>query len=467
MNNMDNQNFSAKFYSEILNSTAFSLIVSDRGGEIIWANKEALKNFSDSGHNICGENITELFIRIKTADRDLVKISDYVPDKKRNTEYIELKNRIYEVQKTKICPEDKIFLHTITDITSLYNSGVGISRIKRIFNDIFESVRFPVAVIDEIKEGEPAFRIIKTNEAFKNTFLKQKNYIPDDNEENICSRIPEICNLCPERLKVVSRWKTSSEADIYIESINRYFYLIMLPSFFTGQIILLLIDITDSKNMLSIMQSSLKEKNLMLSEMHHRVKNNLQIIKSLLKIQISEEENNESVSALKEAESRISSMSMVHESVYESDSYSRIEAGPHFEKLFRHTIQNYTPEKDIEHHVEAEKCTFTVDIAVPLSIAINELHIYSMKKSFEKEDKGRIMISVKCDQYSAEIIYSDSGIRPDITEIQEIHSGNPERTLGIELVKNIICGQLDGEFSIEPGNNDENNYSFRMKFPIE
>ncbi|UUX91316.1 sensor histidine kinase [Methanoplanus endosymbiosus] len=461
----NNTDFSVKYYPKILNSIVLSLIATDKKGSIIWTNKEALKNFGDENNDICGENITELFSRIKTENEEKIKIEDFIPEKTGNTEYIRLKDRIYEIHNTTVGPESEILLYTIADITSLYNSGVGISRMKRIFNDIFESVRFPVAIIDKNKE-EPGFKIIKTNGVFKETFMHQKSGIAKYNEEDICKSIPEICSLCPERLRVVSRWKTSSETDIYIESINRYFYLIMLPSFYMDQILLLLIDITDSKNMLSLMQNSLKEKNLMLSEMHHRVKNNLQIIKSLLRMQISEEDTSKSASALKEAESRIFSMAMVHESVYESDNYSRIEAGSHFEKLFRQTIQNYAPEKEIENQINAEKCTFTVDIAVPLSIAINELLIYSVKKSFKDSEKGRIMISVKCNRNFAEITYSDSGSRPEEAEIQEILSGESERSLGIELVKNIIIGQFEGQFSIEPIQGDEKNYMIKMKFPV-
>ncbi|EHQ35428.1 histidine kinase dimerization/phosphoacceptor domain -containing protein [Methanoplanus limicola] len=465
MTKINNDNFSVKYCSEILDSITFSLIATDKGGTIIWANKEALKTFGDENSYLCGENITELFSRNKTGNKGEINIEDFIPEKSGNSEYIILDKRAYEISKSTAGPKNEILLHTISDITPLYNSGVGLSKMKRIFNDIFESVKFPVAIIDENKE-EPGFRVIKTNGIFKETFMRQKPGSDRDIEEDICRSIPEICRLCPERLRIVRRWKTSSETDIYIESLNRYFHLIMLPSFFMDQIILLLIDITDSKNMLSLMQNSLKEKNLMLSEMHHRVKNNLQIIKSLLRMQISEEEENESASALKEAESRIFSMAMVHESVYESDNYSRIEAGPHFEKLFRQTIQNYAPEKNIEHLINAEKCTFTVETGLPLSIAINELLIYSAKKSFKSTEKGRITISVICDRNFAEIIYSDSGSCPEESEIQEIISGKSERSLGIELVKNIITAQLEGEFSIEPVNGDEQNYMIKMKFPV-
>jgi two-component sensor histidine kinase len=465
MTKTNNDDFSVKYCSEILDSITSSLIATDKEGIIIWANKEALKNFFPENNNLSGQNITELFSRIKTKNEGEINIEDFIPEKAVNGDYIIINNRTYEIHKSTAGPKNEILLHTISDITSLYNSGVGLSKMKRIFNDIFESVKFPVAIIDENKE-EPGFRVIKTNGIFKETFMQQKPGSDRDIEEDICRSIPEICSLCPERLRIVRRWKTSSETDIYIESLNRYFHLIMLPSFFMNQIILLLIDITDSKNMLSLMQNSLKEKNLMLSEMHHRVKNNLQIIKSLLRMQISEEEESESASALKEAESRIFSMAMVHESVYESDNYSRIEAGPHFEKLFRQTIQNYAPEKNIEHLINAEKCTFTVETGLPLSIAINELLIYSAKKSFKSTEKGRITISVRCSTDFAEIIYWDSGSCPEESEIQEIISGKSERSLGIELVKNIITAQLEGEFSIEPVKGDEKNYMIKMRFPV-
>ncbi|KAF1078546.1 histidine kinase dimerization/phosphoacceptor domain -containing protein [Methanogenium sp. MK-MG] len=207
-------------------------------------------------------------------------------------------------------------------------------------------------------------------------------------------------------------------------------------------------DITERKEAEQKIQDSLQEKTVLLQEVHHRVKNNLAVVSSMLEMQaMKEEETDPYVAArIREAEGRIRSMAAVHEELYRSDSFGAIDAESHFERLAHDIISTFPDAAKVSLRVKAENCTITLDKAIPVSLIINELLTNAMKYAFAGQTEGIIAIQMQCDCAKTVLIVSDNGVGfPDGFEPEETAS------LGIRMVKTFVDYQLDGSYEITTG----------------
>ncbi|EHQ35250.1 response regulator [Methanoplanus limicola] len=257
---------------------------------------------------------------------------------------------------------------------------------------------------------------------------------------------------------------------------GRYVYLDVFKSPFfdsSGNIIGTLgctRDITEEKRTRDEIKRSLDEKTILLQEVHHRVKNNLAIVNSLLSMQGRSVESSDIRNSLKDAEMRIFSISSVHEELYKSEDFSHIDADRHFTLLGEEIIGNYAAGTLILLDVDCKGIRLGLNTAIPVSLVVNELLTNSLKYAFSGRDEGVITIKAgkedmpekeaggNCDSgmdnmYGAAersggcricIEVSDDGIGMKNTV-------DPENTssLGLSLVKNIVRMQLDGELTFE------------------
>lgn len=197
------------------------------------------------------------------------------------------------------------------------------------------------------------------------------------------------------------------------------------------------------------LQQSVKEKEVLLAEIHHRVKNNLALISSMLYLQRSNEVNDSINQKLHEAQSRIQSMAMIHEMLYQNSTFSEINIARYFEKLIEILIDNFKPE-DVELIliIDAQKVLVDIDMAIPLSLLVNELTVNSLKYAFNEKNKGQITFKLEIKgTRMLKLTYSDNGSGiPDKVDLE-----NPT-SLGLILI-NTFIDQLDGEkeFILENG----------------
>ncbi|MBI5679389.1 MAG: PAS domain S-box protein [Methanobacterium sp.] len=189
-------------------------------------------------------------------------------------------------------------------------------------------------------------------------------------------------------------------------------------------------------------KSSLKEKEILLKEVHHRVKNNMQIISSLLNLQIQFEDIDETVDVLKESQGRVKSMALVHEKLYQSDSFSKINFKEYIKNLVSDIFNSYGIKGKIGLELDIDDLNIGIDTAVPLGLIINELVTNSAKYAFPQGKKGIIKILFKLvdDKYFLTISDDGVGIPHDI-ELGKT------KTLGLQLVINLI-NQIDGNIEI-------------------
>jgi len=216
-----------------------------------------------------------------------------------------------------------------------------------------------------------------------------------------------------------------------------------------------ILDITKRKIANNKIKSSLKEKNNLLQEIHHRVKNNMQIISSLLNLQIKYVDEEEAVNVLKESQNRIKSMAMIHEKLYMSDDLAHINFVDYIQSLVKNLFYSYNVENtNIKPIFEVEDVTLNMETAVPCGLIISEIVSNSLKYAFPNERKGEIYISLKTVDDKYELIIRENGIGLP----EELDFNNLE-TLGLLLVNN-LTEQIDGELTINRSPGTE----FKIKF---
>ena len=204
-----------------------------------------------------------------------------------------------------------------------------------------------------------------------------------------------------------------------------------------------LIDITKRKNAENQIKSSLNEKKILLQEIHHRVKNNMQIISSLLNLQTKYINDEEAVDILKESQNRVRSMAMIHEKLYQSEDLSHINFVDYIQSLVSNLFYSYnTVETNIKPIFDVENLSLNIDTAVPCGLIISELVSNSLKYAFLPETEGEILISLKFIDDKYELIIRDNGIGMPVDI-----DFNKLETLGLLLV-NTLTEQLDGEITI-------------------
>lgn len=205
------------------------------------------------------------------------------------------------------------------------------------------------------------------------------------------------------------------------------------------------------------LEESLSNIQILIKEIHHRVKNNMQIITSLMNLQSNQLKTKESKKALEESKARIQSMALVHEKLYGNNNMTNVNAGEYIEQLISYVENTFEaksdkPEKKIE---VSPVILFDMDTMVPLGLIINELVTNSYKYAFKNVEEKWIRISIEKESDRFYLNYSDSG--PGIPEnIVPSESG----TLGLELI-HILTEQLQGEVHYKKGKDNMFTITFK------
>lgn len=215
-------------------------------------------------------------------------------------------------------------------------------------------------------------------------------------------------------------------------------------------------DITKRKKIEENLKQSLKDKEILISEIHHRVKNNLQIIVSLLGLQESYIKNDAiAFNVLKESQNRVISMAMIHEMLYQSPNLSQIDFSDYIKNLISHINYSYGS-KNINIKLKTEPIDLNIETAIPLGLIINELVSNSLKYAFPNNQKGKITISLSPENKEYTLIINDNGIGLP----QNMDFKNTESSLGLQLV-NLLVAQLEG--NIELNKNKGTKYTIKFK----
>ncbi|MBW4473401.1 MAG: PAS domain S-box protein [Stenomitos rutilans HA7619-LM2] len=338
------------------------------------------------------------------------------------------------------------------DVTELKQAEVALQQSQRFAQKIADTSPAVIYVTDLVKQD--------------------KIYVNHEIGEHLGYTLDEIQSMQPDFLQTVmhpddflqrqiniKRWDTVNDGDILstefrVKNCNgEWHYFQCQETLFARhqngspqQILGVAVDITAAKQLEALrqaeeqLQASLNEKNVLLKEIHHRVKNNLQIVYSLLRLQHRRVKDQQAADILLESQNRIKSIALIHEKLYRSDDLAKIDLSQYIPNLAISLFGSYnTSANAISLKTNVEPVSLDIDTAIPCGLIINELVSNSLKYAFPAEKTGEIVInlSVKGDRQLA-LTISDNGIgMPETTEYSKPDS------LGLKLVHDLVQ-QLEG-----------------------
>ncbi|WP_138432067.1 sensor histidine kinase [Fodinibius saliphilus] len=216
-------------------------------------------------------------------------------------------------------------------------------------------------------------------------------------------------------------------------------------------------DISDRKEHEAEVEESLKEKQTLLEEIHHRVKNNLAVVSSLLELQ-KNESGDEVKPILRDTQSRIHSIAMIHEKLYQTETLSEIEMEEYIEDFAEMVVNSFgSDKKNITISREVQSFSMEITKAVPIGLILNELLNNSYKHAFSEAVEGKVQITLTKENGLGKLRVTDNGKGlPDDFKVEN------QQSLGMTLVQT-LAEQLEGEFSVPSKNGGA---TFQITFPI-
>lgn len=292
----------------------------------------------------------------------------------------------------------------------------------RRWQTTFDSIRDGICLTDEFG------KIVQSNRAFQqittvsNEDLKEK--LIDEYLSEALSQLPGVAEIADARFR--DRWYRIAINTLEAEEGS------------TPGKVYLLMDVTDRRKAKEDLTISLQEKELLLQEIHHRVKNNLQVISSLLSLQTQKVSDSNLQEILEECKNRIRIMALIHENLYKIRSASGVDLTAYLKLLIDRLIRSYNMDGNVDFVFEAEPVVVDLNRAMPLGLIVNELVSNSLKYAFVQGQKGTIQVELTQVESHTRLSISDNGTGlPSNFDIRE------SAKLGLTLVR-LLVTQIHG-----------------------
>ena len=205
-----------------------------------------------------------------------------------------------------------------------------------------------------------------------------------------------------------------------------------------------------------LLQKQNLEKEFLLKEIHHRVKNNLGVVSSLLELQAAQIDDPKVIDAMKQSQNRVYSMGMIHQRLYQGKNLATVEMKDYFKNLGQHILDSFGVVDQVNLEFEMEAIEIDIDTAIPLGLIVNELITNSLKYAFPNNRKGKIKISLQ--RTSAELL---------LLEVADDGVGKQEENLnkgpgfGTQLIK-LLMQQLNGEMKFQSKEGTSFSFEFNL-----
>lgn len=220
-----------------------------------------------------------------------------------------------------------------------------------------------------------------------------------------------------------------------------------------------IVDISDRKQKEERIETALKEKDILLGEIHHRVKNNLQVVNSLLDLQIDRIQDPVVLDMLRESQNRIKSMALIHQTLYESRDFVQVDFSNFLDSMAPTLVASYGVDPDrITLSIDAVEVQLPISAAIPCGLVINELISNALKHAFPDGRTGEIKIQLAQESKTHALL----SVSDDGRGIPEDFDLAGTDTLGLQLV-NLLTEQLGGMLEITRANPT----SFTLRFPVQ
>jgi hypothetical protein len=382
-----------------------------------------------------------------------------------NIHNTEMRLKIYDnnwvsIQKTRIdySRTDYGCLVIITDIGKRKKYEIDLKESQRALNTLISNLQGIVYRCNNDKKWTMKFMSSGcleltgySSEDFINNNKKSYGSIinPKD-QEHILEEIQNAL-LKKEPFEIIYRIKTCSGGEKFVWEKGRGVFskeddVIALEGFIT--------DLTALINAEKGLKKSLKEKEILLKEIHHRVKNNMQIISSLLNLQSKYIETKTPEEILKETQDRIKTMSLVHEKLYNSQDIEKIDFGDYLEGLVLILARSYDTSY-LKIQVNASHIFMDINSTIPCGLIVNELITNAIKHAFPENVHGKINVDFYKEEDNLKLIIRDNGVGiPEDIDIENVE------TLGLNLLISLV-NQLDASLKIDTANGTSIEITFK------
>lgn len=345
----------------------------------------------------------------------------------------------------------------IRDITDKRKAEEAVIESEKRYRSLFETMHDGYAlhrVCVDPNDGGAAIYVLDANPSFEMLIGGPRDKIVG---KLLTEVIPDADPHLFEQIVHTAKTGESAVFEIRLNDPVRYVFVsVYSPG--AGECATLFQDITEKKRRDEETKQSLREKEILLKEIHHRVKNNMQVISSLLMLQKETILDPEMRELFSQSESRVYSIALVHEKLYQSENLSRIEYGEYLSMMGDYVLSSRQVKAGtIALDIHARGIYLSIDKAVPLSLITNELMTNSLKHAFPNGMKGTITIRVEKKGNTIIYRFADDGIGfpPDI-DYQNTTS------LGMQLVTSLV-NQLLGTITLTV----EKGTTFEIVFPVD
>jgi len=355
----------------------------------------------------------------------------------------------------RVTPLDKdTVLYVGRDITEEKDSMHKLIESEEKYRNLVESIEEGMTIVDEdlnfVFVNNAACKILGYTK-IEMLDMNVQDIIPEENKEMIREQHK---NRLEKKSTTYENWNIRKDGE------RRLMKISSSPLRFDDEVIStisLFSDVTELRETEEKIKASLREKEVMLQEIYHRVKNNMQIISSMLKLQSRYINKENALEVFKNSQNRVKSMSLIHEKLYRSTDLSRIEIHDYLKSLLKQLFISYRASlQGINYEVDCDDINLNISTAIPCGLIVNELVTNSMKHAFRNQENGLIFIrlhKMPNDLFRLEIGNNGTDFPADFT-LENAQS------FGLQLV-DILRSQLHAEFRLDT--TDGVNFIFIFK----
>jgi PAS domain S-box-containing protein len=421
-------------YRELSDSITDIFFAMDKDLKYTYWNKASEKLTGIPAKNAVGKSILEIFPDDEQTKK-AVKIYQEVLKKHQphtfvNEYYLRRKNFVFEISAYPSKDGLSVF---VKDITERKKAEEALQASEAFNFALFQYNPMEIIVVDH------AGKIIKTNLARRKSGDRWPN-IGDVMYKDYAAK-HEI-DMFSELMESIRLKKKKDFPELKYG--NKYLSIIISP--FPMGAIIISQDITKLKSAERQIMASLREKEILLQEIHHRVKNNMQVISSILNLQSRSIKNKKALELFKSSQDRIRSMALIHERLYQSKDFTKVDFSRYVQSLTGYLFNSYGISSEaVRLSMDIKDISLGINTAIPCGLIINELVSNSLKHAFPERKKGGIKIAMlPLNENEIELTVSDNGIgMPEDVDIRHTKS------LGLHLVTILAEDQLQGEIKLD------------------
>jgi len=343
------------------------------------------------------------------------------------------------------------------DISERYEAEEELRKSEEMFRQLFQNSPISIALMDKRQE------IRQVNGAFSETFGYETKEIKGLNIDQLIvpehekKEAREISNTIFEGKPAFHSGKRLCKDGSFVDVL--IYGVPVTVNDMTVAIFGIYVDISERKQAEEKVKKSLKEKEVLLAEIHHRVKNNLAVITGLLELQAYNTSSEEAKDVIEISQMRVNSIALIHEKLYQNENLSEISFEQYLQELTDVILASMgTSQTDIDVSINVDPVNLTVNQAIPCGLILNEIITNAFKHAYPEKEKGKIEINLNRRGEEVYLSIVDDGIGIP----GEINLENPE-SLGIKLI-HTLSEQLDAEAEFS---NENPGTKFALHFTLE